>query len=180
MLDNPAPATLATLVPLDRRRWVLRHAINPALAELRPLPAPYRACHIMLAIAGMESRCLHRRQIPIPHAMGLWQFERGGGVAGVLQHRVTRPLVIGALERRGLPAPDKPGAAEATWRALETDDTLAAILARLLLLSDPAPLPDDPNAALGVYLRTWRPGKPQSATQWLNEWRVSAGALAQP
>ena len=179
MIENPSPATLAQLVPLDRRRWVLRHAINPALAELRPLPAPDLARHIMVTIAGIESACLHRRQIPVAHAKGLWQFERGGGVAGVLQHRATRGHIVGPLERRGLPAPDQSGAALAAWNALEHDDVLAAIFARLLLLSDPAPLPSNPDAAASLYLRTWRPGKPH-INQWLNEWRLASAALMQP
>lgn len=177
MSDNPSPATLATLLPLGRRQWVLRHAINPALAELRPLPAPDLARHIMLAIAGLESRCLYRRQLGNGPARGLWQFERGGGVAGVLRHPATKPLILGAIERRGLPHPDKPGAPLAAWEAIERDDVLAAIFARLLLFFDPAPLPADMGEAYALYRRTWRPGKPQGPEQWEHEWRIAQGAL---
>lgn len=180
MSDNPSPASLAGLAPLDRRRWVLRHAINPALAELRPLPSPDLARHIMLAIAGMESDCRHRRQLGNGPARGLWQFERGGGVAGVLRHPATRGHIVGPLARRGLPPPDASGASYPAWEALETDDVLAAIFARLLLLSDPAPLPSDHATAAGLYLRTWRPGRPQGPEIWEHKWRLAHGALLHP
>jgi hypothetical protein len=54
---------------------------------------------------------------------------------------------------------------------------LAAIFARLLLFSDPAPLPADMGEAYALYRRTWRPGKPQRPEQWSNEWRIAQGAL---
>lgn len=177
MLDSPAPPALLALLPLERRRWVLRHAINPALAELRPLPAPDRARRIALAIAGLESRCYHRRQLNNGPARGLWQFERGGGVAGVLRHHSTRGHIVGPLAKRGLPAPDAFGAAYPVWEAIERDDTLAAIFARLLLFSDPAPLPDESGAAYALYLRTWRPGKPQDEMLWSHEWRLADAAM---
>ncbi|MNY10013.1 hypothetical protein D3C86_1429660 [compost metagenome] len=48
----------------------------------------------------------------------------------------------------------------AIWNAIEQDGLLAAALTRLLLWSDPRPLPavGDEEAALALYLRTWRPG----------------------
>jgi len=48
----------------------------------------------------------------------------------------------------------------AIWNAIEFDDVLAAGLARLLVWSDPRPLPSlgDDEAAWALYLRTWRPG----------------------
>lgn len=179
MSDSPSLATLATLLPLGRRQWVLRHAINPALAELRPLPAPDLARHIMLTIAGIESRCLHRRQLGNGPARSLWQFERGGGVAGVLRHPATRGHIVGPLARRGLPDPGAFAASYPVWETLERDDVLAAIFARLLLLSDPAPLPADMGEAYALYRRTWRPGKPQDVWQWDHEWRLASAAMAQ-
>ena len=74
-------ADLTAMAPLDRRRWVLGHAITPALAELPPMPSEAAARVMLLAVAGVESGCLYRRQVPVAHAMGLWQFERLGGVA---------------------------------------------------------------------------------------------------
>ena len=60
-------------------------------------------------------------------------------------------------EARGVPFE-----ADAIWRALENDDVLAAGLARLLLFTDPKPLPavQQVDTAWNCYVRTWRPGKP--------------------
>lgn len=160
---------LAPLAADRRRAYVLSSAIRPALDELPPLPRPERAEQLLLTIAGVESGWLHRRQLGDGPARGLWQFERGGGVAGVLQHRATAALAAAALRRRQIPA-----APDAAWRALEHDDVLAAIFARLLLLSDQAPLPGDVVAGREVYLRTWRPGKPCSAAKWWETWSLAA------
>lgn len=164
---------LASLAPLDRRRAVLDTAIEPALAELPPMPSEAAARQMLLAIAGVESGCLHRRQVPVAHAMGLWQFERLGGVAGVLQHRATAAHAAAACRRRQIPA-----APDETWRALERDDVLAAIFARLLLLTDPARLPDNQVTGREIYLRTWRPGKPSSPAKWGESWRMAEAAIA--
>lgn len=166
-------ADLASLSPLDRRRAVLAHAITPALCELPPLPSEAAARQMLLTIAGVESGCLYRRQMGDGPARGLWQFERLGGVAGVLAHRATVGHAAAALRRRQIPA-----APDEAWRALERDDVLAAIFARLLLLSDPAPLPSGPDAGRVVYLRTWRPGKPCSSAAWGESWRWAATAIA--
>lgn len=61
---------------------------------------------------------------------------------------------------------DVPFNATAIWNAIETDDVLAAIAARLLLFTDPKRLPEvgDENGAWNLYTRVWRPGKPHRAT----------------
>lgn len=163
---------LTGLAPLDRRRAVLAHAITPAMCELPPMPSESAARQMLLTIAGVESGCLHRRQVPVAHAMGLWQFERLGGVAGVLQHRATAAHAAAACRRRQIPA-----APDEAWRALERDDVLAAIFARLLLLSDPAPLPDNQVTGRAIYLRTWRPGKPSSPEKWADSWTMAELAV---
>jgi len=90
-------------------------------------------------------------------ARGGWQFERGGGVKGVLTHPASKRNAQSVCLARGVPADPR-----SVWLALETDDVLAAAFARLLLWTDPGPLPaigaaDD---AWEVYVRNWRPGKP--------------------
>lgn len=167
-------ADLASMAPLDRRRWVLGHAITPALAELPPMPSEAAARQMLLAIAGVESGCYARAQVPVAHARGLWQFERMGGVAGVLQHRATAAHAAAACRRRQIPA-----APDEAWRALERDDVLAAIFARLLLLTDPAPLPSGPDAGHACYVRAWRPGKPCSEAKWGESWRMAATVCAE-
>ncbi|SFB46022.1 hypothetical protein [Azotobacter beijerinckii] len=131
-------------------------AIAPAFALLPARMNSPQAVAMLLAIGLQESGFIHRRQIGGP-ARGLFQFEQGGGVRGVLQHPLSRPHALAVCDARGVfPA------APAVYAALEHDDTLAAAFARLLLWTDPAPLPavGEVGAAWELYVRTWRPGKP--------------------
>lgn len=137
-------------------------AIWPAL-DLLPPPMSkgiHRVTTMMLAIGLQESRFKHRRQINGP-ARGYWQFERGGGVRGVLLHNTTRDAAVALCKARGVAPND-----QAVYAALERDDVLAAGFARLLLWTDPRPLPElgDADAAWDYYIRNWRPGKPHRET----------------
>ena len=135
-------------------------AIEPAYALLPARMESEAATVLLLAIGLQESRFEHRKQIGGP-ARGIFQFERGGGVAGVLQHPVSRDAALRVCEARGV----APVPAQVYWR-LESDDVLAAAFARLLLFTDPAPLPKVGECAKSwdYYLRTWRPGKPHRRT----------------
>ena len=107
----------------------------------------------------------------------LMRVQRGTGprgVAGVLAHRATAAHAAAACRRRQIPA-----TADEAWRALERDDVLAAIFARLLLLTDPAALPSGQDAGRACYLRAWRPGKPCSAAKWADSWRMAATVCAE-
>jgi hypothetical protein len=88
-------------------------------------------------------------------ARGLWQFEQGGGVKGVLNHPTAGRYLHDICDRLDV-IPDP----KHCWHAIEFDDALAACFARLLLWSDPGKLPgiNDADAAFALYLRTWRPG----------------------
>jgi hypothetical protein len=135
-------------------------AIMPALRLLPSRMSSDSAVCLLLAIGLQESRFTHRRQIGGP-ARGFWQFESGGGVRGVMTHPATREHAKTLCAARGVPF-------ERTtiYSELERDDVLAAGFARLLLFSDPRPLPDvsQQNEAWDLYLRTWRPGKPHPHT----------------
>ena len=132
-------------------------------ASLIGIPRSRQADTIMLAIAGQESWWMYRAQIGGP-ARGFWQFEKGGGVAGVLTHRAT------AERARGLCTALRVDAEQATvYEALRWNDTLAVGFARLLLWSDPKALPTETGPAWDCYMRTWRPGKPHLAT-WQSRW----------
>ena len=143
----------------------LRDVILPALARLPARMDSPEARVLLLAIGLQESRMTYRRQLGGP-ARGLWQFERGtpetrGGVTGVLLHPASRHYLVSictACELR----PE----AHAIYERLEHDDVLAAIVARLMLWTDPAPLPatHDADGGWAYYLRTWRPGKPHPET----------------
>lgn len=140
---------------------VTHDAIEPALNMLPAMDSD-AARVLLLAIGLQESGLCERCQIVNGGgkgpARGLWQFERGGGVLGVLQHPATRKYATRVCDARGV-NPDS----SAVWARLETDDILAAVFARLLLFSDPMPLPaaTDVQGSWRLYaLRTWRPGKP--------------------
>ncbi|TMN24515.1 hypothetical protein [Pseudoxanthomonas sp. X-1] len=147
---------------IEQAKAINRDAITPALHLLPARLDTLQARVELLAICGQEADFRHRWQVVNPArpevrgaARGLWQFERGGGVKGVLGH-VQTALAANALCRARGVDPE----ASAVHAALERDDILAAGFARLLLWSDPAPLPavGDVNGGWQLYLRTWRPG----------------------
>lgn len=135
------------------------NAVEVALRELPSAMDTPAARMMLFAIAQQESGMTYRRQMPTGPARGLWQFEAGGGVRGVLTHKSSRFWARSALQARSISADIK-----TAWAALETDDVLAAIFARLLLFTDPRPLPavhpSTGGAAWDYYIRNWRPGKP--------------------
>jgi hypothetical protein len=155
-------------------------AIEPALRLLPGAMDTPEARVQLLAIGLQESRLTARRQLvgspprPTGPATGLWQFERGGGVRGVLEHQASRYWMHRVCHEREV----KPVAAE-VWKALQHDDILAAAAARLLLFTDPRRLPalGDEAGAWQCYIRTWRPGKPHRNT-WPALYAVAMGEVA--
>ena len=151
---------------------IIKTGIDPALALL-PAKMDTSAVRVMLLAIGLqESRFIHRRQIGGP-ARGFWQYEKGGGVRGVLTHASTKEHAQAVCKARGVPA-----TADAVYDALDKDDVLAAAFARLLLWSDPKTLPalGDADAAWALYLRTWRPGKPHPET-WPDLYRQAVAEV---
>lgn len=145
---------------------ITANAIDPALAMLPAKMNTAEARVMLLAIGLQESRFEHRYQVlnngRKGPARGLWQFERGGGVVGVLLHSATRTKALEVCEARGVPH-----VSYEVWIALEYDDVLAAAFARLLLYTDPQPLPkvEDCDGAWALYAnRVWKPGKPHPGT----------------
>jgi hypothetical protein len=148
-------------------RTVRRSIIEPALLLLPAKMESPHAIVMLLAIGLQESKFEARRQlihktidgvktlVPEGPATSFWQMERGGGVHGVLSHEKTAKLAAALCAKRNVKATDR-----AAWEAIEHDDILAACLARLLLYTDPFPLPDlgDEASAWALYLRVWRPG----------------------
>lgn len=146
---------------------ILKSAINPALSLL-PVKMDSEAARVMLLSIGLqESRLKYRYQKTVdPYtkgpARGLWQFERGGGVTGVMSHKATKELAEAVCKTRGVLF-DSP----LIHSRLEFDDILAAAFARLLLWADSKPLPkvdDDHETAWQCYVRNWRPDKPHRET----------------
>jgi hypothetical protein len=154
---------MPTLLPLPiAPETAITRVIAPALAVLPGHMRSAVAVVLMLAIALQESRLAHRWQVvDVRHperkgpARGLWQFELGGGVAGVCSHPASRTRAQVLCTQRAVPFEPR-----AIWDALDDDDLLAAGMARLLLWTDPQPLPaaGQVEAAWQYYLRNWRPG----------------------
>ena len=131
---------------------------------------------MLLAIGQQESDQFRaRRQYNDGPARGFWQFERGGATTGVLKHPLTVDIVkhvCAVLRYRPVPLD--------CWTAIEHNDTLACVFARLLLYTNPAALPAAHEYEKGwqQYLQSWRPGKPHRATWnafYDEAWRVVTG-----
>jgi hypothetical protein len=147
-------------------------------------PAMAMMAAIGLQESGFEARdqleVQNGRLVPgaIGPATGFWQFERGGGVAGVMRHPASRSAAQDLAAAGGVPFD-----ADAIWRHFATieGDELAAAFARLLLLTDPRPLPApeavNEEEAWQYYLRNWRPGKPHRQT-WGGYWAAACAAVA--
>lgn len=146
----------------------------PAALDFKYDDFPARV--MLCAIGAQESRFATRVQYHGP-ARGYWQFERAG-VRGVLQYPTTKQEAQRLAVRRHV----KPNVF-AIHTALASDDVLGVGFARLLLWTDPAPLPDprtpfdefDPDVtkvAWEYYLRNWRPGKPRPES-WETHYRNS-------
>ena len=147
----------------------VRGAVNKALYLLPHQMHTPEARVMLFAIGLQESRFEHRRQlikkggqlVPLGPAKGWFQFERGGGCKGVVEHPASRYWMHRVCEARAVAFN-----ATAIWNAIEHDDVLAAAAARLLLFTDPRKLPalGDEAGAWNLYMRTWRPGKPHRET----------------
>lgn len=144
--------------------YVLPHAFSLLPVEM----GSERAAAMLLAIGWQESKFEVRRQFGGGPAMGFWQFEQRGGVRGVLRHEATSGLLKVIWARMGyLGSPSEFG----VWQALEHNDVLAAVCARLLLWTAPGPLPqaDEPAVGWAQYLAAWRPGRPRPEA-WAGAW----------
>ena len=141
-------------------RRLVNLAIEPAL-KLLPANMDSRSARVMMvAIALQESRIQYRRQVGGP-ARGYWQFEQGGGVRGVLTHAETRQHIQSALVALDYPAAYDPAQC---YTAIEHNDILAAVFARLNLWWASGPLPVDAGTGWDYYINTWRPGSPHRHT----------------
>jgi hypothetical protein len=154
---------------------ILVHAVDPALALLSRLSGikpDQRARLMLMAIAGQESAWEHRRQIGGP-ARSFWQFERGGGVAGVLSHPSSKAKIAAVCAELEIPCE-----VSVVYEAMAWNDVLGASMARLLLYTDPAALPDigKVEEAWQYYLRNWRPGMPHQKT-WAARYGTSMGLV---
>ena len=146
--------------------------IFPAAFALLPgVMDSLQARAMLLAIGLQESRFLHRRQVGGP-ARGFWQFEKNGGVRGVLQHPATILHAKHVCEELRYPV-----TIDACYVAIEHNDVLACCLARLLLWTVPGMLANrgDPDKGWEQYMDGWRPGKPHRETwdeHFVQAWHI--------
>lgn len=140
---------------------LLHTVILPSLSMLPSRMTSDKAIAMLLATQKQEDPDQRRRQWPTGPARGLWQFEREGGVAGVLRHTLTRDHAMAVCHELG-----NAGTVSSVYHRLEHDDLLACCFARLLLWTIPQALPgrDDPEEGWNQYLKAWRPGKPHKHT----------------
>lgn len=160
---------------MDMIHQIRDFTIPAAYALLPPAMASSKATAMLIAIGLQESRFIHRRQVSGP-ARGFWQFERDGGVMGVATHRKTAVLLAEVL--RALRYEPLIGKAAGMHTAIEHNDVLACVFARLLLWTVPARLPErgEGQEAWRQYLEGWRPGKPHPATwasHFLDAWDLA-------
>ena len=113
-----------------------RRVVEPTLQYMAAspsisIPVNDDARVLVMTIAGQESRWKERRQIGGP-ARSYWQFEKGGGVAGLFSHPASKAK-LGTL----CAAFDIPYDPDVVFEAMAWCDPLACGMARLLLLTDP-------------------------------------------
>ena len=94
---------------------------------------------------------------PIGPAAGDYQFEKTGGIRGLLNFKSDR---VQSMLRSVCAARQVPQTVDGLFDGIQTDPILAAALARLLYFTDAGALPKAgaEQYAWDVYLRTWRPG----------------------
>lgn len=151
---------------------ILKFTVPAAYALLPATMATPDATRMLIAIGWQESRFLHRKQIGGP-AAGWWQFETTG-VSGVLSHPASRDLIRKALTDLRYTDPPTPYGCH---QAIQHNDVLALLFARLLLWTLPAPLATTSDLGWSQYLNAWRPGKPHPET-WAQAWAIGAGSVS--
>lgn len=168
-VERVAAGFLETLVMTPD--YALVDIVRPGLRHLPEKMQGVDAEAMLLAIGLQESKLTHRHQIGGP-AHGFFQFEEGGGVRGVLRHSSSTELAHATLKDLEIPVAD-------AFEALVYNDTLAVVFARLLLWTDPRPLPKIGcpfDVSWEYYIRNWRPGKPHSNT-WPANYKAACLAV---
>lgn len=152
---------------------LLQTAIIPAFSELESagIKDSFEARRMLLAMALQESGLKHRRQVvggsESGPAVSFWQFERGGGCRGVLNHPATKQKAIKFCHDYRI-EPSESG----LWEAMRYQDIVAAAMARLLLYTLPNPLPQTAEQGWSQYVEAWRPGKPHP-DKWAGHWETA-------
>jgi hypothetical protein len=161
--DEINPATLMYNLIDPTLAWLNRHILIQKTDEARV---------ILHAIAGQETNWAARLQYGGP-ARSWWQFEKGGGVHGVVTHPASASKIKTVCNALMISCDES-----TIYEAMAWNGMLACSMARLLLYTDPAALPEvgDVDGAWAVYSRTWRPGAPHPEV-WPQRYAVSQSLL---
>jgi hypothetical protein len=156
---------------LSPRLFLLR-CIEPGLSLLPGYMVCDQSRVQLMSIAGVETNWAARAQKVEdgpPPALGYWQFQ-ADGVAGVLE--AQRSLMTAVCATLDIPP-------TSIWSAIQYNDPLACVVARLLLWSDREALPaiGDANGGFDYYVRNWRPGKPDK-TRWGPAYSTACSTVA--
>lgn len=158
-------------------KTLLNQAIIPAFKSLEAfgIKDTFEARRMVLAIALQESDVRYRRQVnnngeAVGPAASYWQFEKGGGCVGVLNHGAVSKAM-----RETLLSNDIGATPSELWEAMRYHDIVAATAARLLLYTLPNKLPTTAQEGWDQYLKAWRPGKPHPQ-KWPNCWTTADAA----
>lgn len=143
-------------------------AIEPGLTLLPPEMNSNEAKVILMAIAGQESSWTYRTQDLVGTAVGYWQFQQDGVADVITAEPTLTQSVLAALDIDAITA----------YPAIEYNDMLACAFARLLLWSDPDPLPaiGDVNGAWAYYVANWQPGAPDRA-RWAANYATAVATV---
>jgi hypothetical protein len=162
---------------------LLKTAIIPALGMLDSKLDTPAARAMLIAIALQETGLRARRQMLEARdhwweskpgkGHGFWQFERDGGVRGVLRHAAASAIVLPVIDAMLYPRDPY-----AVHEALIHNDILACVLARALLYSvpDAMPRPNEADKGWSIYLKAWRPGKAHPEA-WPENYRIAWEAV---
>ena len=142
--------------------WHIWRHIFPAAFSLLPgkMDTPQARAQV-LAIGFQESDFVARQQGGTRRkagqgpAKGFWQFEKAGGCPELLEPGLA-VYTLTACAALGYPNPT----AADLHEAIEHNDVLALIGARLLLYKDPRTMPESTQVDKGwqIYVARWRPG----------------------
>lgn len=144
--------------PNPELTYYMHRHILPAAFHFLPGKMQSQNAHAEILAAGLqESEFNARVQGGGGPAHGLFQFEKNGGVAEVLDAPDTAAMLAPILKIMCY----KPNRDE-IYQAIVHNDVLAVILARCILWHVPGMLagPTQPDKGYQQYLRAWRPGKP--------------------
>ncbi len=147
--------------------------IRQTFAEVLPSKFDTREAEVMLLAIGLQESGFQAREQHGGPARSFWQFERGG-IRGVLACPDTKTYAQMVCAHRGIPP-----TIDAVYARMLDDDLLGCAFARLLLYSDPKPLPaiGDAHGAWNYYLHNWRPGKP-GPDRWAGHYATALQAAA--